>query len=427
MARVSEAFVDSRKTDGKEAAEKLVERALRKQDFDSPDFAFLFCSKNFKIKQFAPHVGRKIEALGAEMVGCTTAGEISNHGATTKCATLMLIESEEIEFTVGKSNNIYENPEKTGKRALEQIKHSQKDGKKPNNLIFALTAAGRPKRKASEFGVLKGITKNLEEDIPIVGGSAGDDLRGKRTYQFHNQDVSQDSAILVKISSNLPIEVGHEHGMDGVRGSGVINETGENEIKEIKGEKAARFYADNLDQEIRDISDIKTNKILKPVVKAKRFLKLKYNGESMLKMNKLFQYSVQNPLAAKISKDSVRIISPLDVTENEGLEISSDVKKSQVINIAEGSKEDIVLAGKKAFDNLEKENEPLFGVVANSVIRNHMFTRNELEKEVGEMRKTVSAPIIGFYGYGQIGPNDANFSTFNNQSIAGFVIYKNEF
>jgi len=381
------------------------------------------------LKSFVKKVGERIDNLGAEMVGCTTAGEISRRGATNKCASLILIESDEIDFTVGSSEEVYEDPEESARKALEEIKDKRSDTVRADKFLMVLSAAGRPKNKPTEFGVLKGITKNLEEDIPIVGGSAGDELKAKRTYQFHNRNISTNAVVLVEVSSDLPFEIGLGHGMDKKIASGVVNEAEKEDllINKIKGQKAADFYAKSIGAEVSDISDIEVNKMIKPFVKAYRYIKLRYNNESLLKINKLFDYSVNNPLATNLSKDDVRIISPLDITEDKSIHSGSEVNEAEVINVVEGDKEEIVLAGKRIFESVKQENEPLFGIVADSVIRNHIFTRNELEKEIGEMRQSLSAPVIGFYGYGQIGPVGSSYSTFNNQSIAGFVIYRNEF
>jgi hypothetical protein len=205
-----------------------------------------------------------LDALGGELMlqfgdtrvmGCTTAGEIGPAGYRDR--TLVAVALPRASFTVGTAfiDNLRDFTIARGQACAHDALHDlEKRG------------AGLP--GAKPFGLLlidglsireEPVTRTLQSalgNIPLVGGSAGDDLRFERTFVFHAGAFHTDCAAVLVASTTLPFKTFKtQHFRSGEERLVVTAADAERRtVSEINGLPAAAEYARLIGARVDDLS-----------------------------------------------------------------------------------------------------------------------------------------------------------------------------
>lgn len=399
----SEAFVSSQKHDAESAANELIKQAFEDNEIEEADFAFLFTSSKFDTEKLADKLDNDLDEKCENWIGCTTAGEISNQGSSLGGAVLLIVKSDQIEFNVGKSENTREDSIESGREAVKKATSEKFQNSDKNKLIFTIMPGLTLEKPGVEFNILKGMAKELGSEIPVVGGSAGDDGAFKGNRQILNGEVMEDTVIAASILTDHEITVGKEHGFNNKTASGVVSDAEGRVLKEISGQPAAEFYAENTGLDIEELKDT-------------------FEAPTGVELSNTLRYALEKGIAEEISQDEMRLITPLEVTEENGLFMTVEVEEKNLVHVVEGAQEEIVKAGKNAFKHHE-DDENFFAILSDCTCRNMAMEAEELEEEVRLLKEHFNCPIAGFYGYGEIGGKEGNFCTFQNQTVSGFVVH----
>jgi hypothetical protein len=420
---VGEGFVSSDRVDGKDAAVKLVQKTCRDGGFFDADFAFLFCSDAFDLNRFISALDNLLTERGVEWIGCTTAGEISSEGSTLGGAVLIMINTEEIEFYTSVVDGAYEDPLGAGQKAGRKINAKMILESSLHKVLFTLMPGFTEEQLGVEFEILRGLTDELHPDLPIVGGSAGDDLDFETTHQFVNGDIYDDALIVTAIESEMPIVTGQEHGLSRKIKSGVVSEADGRTIHTISGRPAAEFYADIIGVDVAELKKERETSLSQKISESIREVFLSAKGKDPNKVQKVMEYALEKSLAEEVTPTDLRILTPLHVTEDNGLVMTSDIDENRPIHVVEGERNDIVWAAREAFSHVDPEKDvPLFGIIADCTCRNQLLNGKERQKEIRLLRDYLGSPIGGFYGYGEIGGKGEHITTYQNQTVSGFVV-----
>lgn len=401
---VGEGVVHVEEVDGHDAAEQLVEAALQDGGMESPDFGFLFCSPRFDVEEVVSGVHDALSEYGTEFVGGTTSGELSKAGSTFGSAVLLLVDSDEMSFFTGYADGLHDDPVAAGEHAIDTAITDAYLQSDRYRAVFTVMAGLTATQPGVEFKVLEGLSRRLGTDIPVIGGSAADDMRLDQTFQFLNGQVFEDAVVVAAIESDLPIRVGQEHGMNTKLATGVITAVDGKVIREISGRPAAEFYADAIGTTVEDLQDT-------------------FEAPSGIELQNVFRYALEKTLADEITPGNLRLFTPIAVTEDGGLDITVELSENTSIYVVEGEDADIISAGRDAFAHISTDEErPIFGVMSDCTCRNTGMGPENAAKEVEQLRDFLQCPVVGFYGYGEIGGTDEAFCTFKNQTISGFVV-----
>jgi hypothetical protein len=138
--------------------------------------------------------------------GCTTAGEITPEGIGDGEALALLLPAA--HFTVRSA--LIEDITTSGmdivadevERLIRQLDECGDGG--PDRRRFALCLIDG--MSFAEEAVTAAVHWALD-DIPLVGGSAGDDLRWQKPVLFHNGEVRSDSAIILLLATDIPFNI----------------------------------------------------------------------------------------------------------------------------------------------------------------------------------------------------------------------------
>lgn len=190
----------SRNPDPVVAAQELAEQ-LSGSDTGAVIF---FCSASYDLERLEAALADRF--AGTHVLGCTTAGEISLDGYTERALVGMSLPRS--QFTV-----VSDRCEHLTTRSLLSVcatvggllkrLRAKAPGVKASNTFAVLLIDGLA---GLEEPILSAIVRELG-DIPLVGGSAGDNLRFKETVVFHEDAFFTESAVLALVHTERPFEI----------------------------------------------------------------------------------------------------------------------------------------------------------------------------------------------------------------------------
>ena len=400
------------------SGEELVEEARKKGNIENEDFGVLFTSTGIDFRKLVEQVDDEIDS---EWVGGTTVAELSPEGFSEQTAVMMLVESDEILFTSRVSQDLSTGPEGASRQVMRDIENAS-DGGMENRLLFTLLPGFTQEKEGQEFKFLKGIEAELQEDMPVVGGSTGDGFDLKENYQIRNGEIFPNKAVVTLVETDHPIVTGQAHGFEKSIATGVVTDAEGQMLKQIKGEPAVDFYADAVGADSSELSKLFDMPLKSKLKSAVRYSILKILGRNPIVVHKVLNYSHNYAIGREISDGEYRIISPIYV-ENGGIKLLDEVREGQVIHVLEAESEKVVDAAGKSFESVEPE-EVLMGILTDCGNRYVMLDEEEKDTEAEMMKENLGESFAGFYGEGEIGDGGIGMCTFVNQSVTGFVIRK---
>ncbi|BAL24338.1 hypothetical protein AZKH_2025 [Azoarcus sp. KH32C] len=206
------------------------------------ELVLFFCSSSYDLDELADEINRLFGKV--TVVGCTTAGEIGPLGYRDRslsgvsfpagtCTAVTAGLDELKDFSIARGKGIAQ--------SLLQRLEQRAPGAGVGNSFGFLLIDGLSIREEP-------VTRTLQAalgDIPLFGGSAGDDLKFERTCVFHDGRFSSDSAVLVLVSTSLPFRTFKTQHFVSLDERLVVTEADADRrvVREINGLPAAEEYA----------------------------------------------------------------------------------------------------------------------------------------------------------------------------------------
>lgn len=206
------------------------------------ELVIFFCSSLYDLDAIAEEVNRSF--AGLTVVGCTTAGEIGPAGYKAHSISGVSFSSRVCSAVIGRISQLQQFEIASGRRiaqSLLQQLESQAPAADPSNCFAFLMIDGMSRR---EEAVARALQDGLGQ-IPLFGGSAGDDLKWGRAWIFHQNKFHSDNALLVLVSSSLPFMIFKTQHFVSESERLVVTEAEASRriVKEINGLPAAEEYA----------------------------------------------------------------------------------------------------------------------------------------------------------------------------------------
>ena len=186
-------------------ADKFAAAVVEEAGRHDAGFAFLFHSLSaFDTKSLAAAMER--HAPGLSYAGCTTAGEITPNGISDGEALAVLLPRERFTVVTAMIENIAATSMDSIADTVERLKRelAEKISSRAGLGRFALCLIDG--MSFAEEAVTAAFHRALD-DIPLIGGSAGDDLRFEATTLVSNGRVASDCAIIFLIATDVPFQV----------------------------------------------------------------------------------------------------------------------------------------------------------------------------------------------------------------------------
>jgi len=145
------------------------------------------------------------------------------------------IVSERIKIGVGGANLEELNPKEAGKKAIEEALANINQREKPQFVYITATPS-------QEEEILLGIEEVIGNEVPIIGGSAGDETLKARWSNIANNKIHSNGIVLSVIFSDLKMGYAHEYGYLKRIKRGLATKAEGRILYEIDNKPAAEVY-----------------------------------------------------------------------------------------------------------------------------------------------------------------------------------------
>jgi hypothetical protein len=209
---------------------------------DQAAIVMFFCSASYDMDALAAEMDRQF--AGIDVIGCTTAGEITPLGYMDGSLTGFSLSATDCRVRTVCIHDIATNGPDGGFCAAE-------------GALAALAESGAPPDAENTFGLLliDGMCGHEEVivstmhwamgNIPLLGGSAGDDLRLKNTFIYHDGAFHRNAALLALVQTTRPFRAFRSQHFTGGPTKMVVTRADpvRRIVHEINAEPAAEEYA----------------------------------------------------------------------------------------------------------------------------------------------------------------------------------------
>jgi hypothetical protein len=203
----------------------------------------LFCSGRADLERIACEVRQERRDL--TVVGCTTAGEITPAGRVGGTITAVGFPAADFTLQAVRFRDMANFDPFAAHRAVAGLAAE----------ASARSAALGPHARQAAILLIDGLSRREElvthtlqhvlEDIPLVGGSAGDDAAAGRTRLLFEAAFESDCAVLAILTSRRPLGVFRSHHHMAGAALGVVTraDAAARRVDELNGARAAGEYA----------------------------------------------------------------------------------------------------------------------------------------------------------------------------------------
>lgn len=174
--------------------------------------------------------------------GCSTAGEITPQGLEEGQAMAILFPRAAFSAAVTMIRHISSSGMDTIAGEVERLKRDIAGHGVPDGRVFALCFIDG--LSYAEEAVTSAIHWGLD-DVPLLGGSAGDDLQFEKTTLVANGEVDSDCAVVVMIATDIPFHVFKTENFVPTGSKLVVtaSDPGRRVVREFNAAPAAEEYA----------------------------------------------------------------------------------------------------------------------------------------------------------------------------------------
>lgn len=223
-----------------------------------PDMSLVvfFCSSRYDLGVLGAELNQRF--AGVKVVGCTTAGEIGPNGYCDYSLSGASFPADSVVAVTRRFDDLQQFDIAKGQAFVSTLLQEM-EAMAPNSgtedcfaflLIDGLSVREEPVVRTFQ---------NALGQIPLVGGSAGDDLEFVRTWVFHNGAFHTDSAVLVLGSTSYPFKTFKTQHFVSDAERLVVTEADSSRriVKEINGLPAAEEYARVIGSTVADLSSLR--------------------------------------------------------------------------------------------------------------------------------------------------------------------------
>lgn len=186
--------------------QKAVNELYEQISQDKEDLIMFFISPNYHLQT----IEQALNQLPTnKIVGATTAGEIANDGLVVNSIAGFSLHSDYLAFHFYDIDDLETFTIKDSLRVSREIVHNLKFNTflNPKKVFGILLIDGLSLKEEQTISILS----NTFNNIPIVGGSAGDNLNFIKTHIYLNYLFKSNRAAFIIVESELPFEIIKTH------------------------------------------------------------------------------------------------------------------------------------------------------------------------------------------------------------------------
>lgn len=331
------------------------------------------------------------QAPGAELIGCSTAGEIATDGPGDAGLVVVALGGEGFTVSTTAARGIAADARGTGAEAAACLGNVTGA---PHRVLLLLTDG----LAGDQQEIVRGAYSVAGAGVPLVGGCAGDDLHMTATHQLHGGEVLQDAVVAAAIGSDAPLGIGVRHGWRAVGEGMLVTASGDNRVFELDGRPALDVYCEALE--------------VPPDARA--------DAEAFRR------FALTHPLgmSRRASEEQARFIAGADFDERSLVTIA-EVPPGGVVWLMEGDDDSVLAATDAAcadalaqLDGAAPQGLIVFDCIARRGVLGDEGIGREVERVAGH---AGGAPVAGFYTYGEIARTQG-VAGFHNQTLVVLAV-----
>lgn len=334
------------------------------------------------------------EATGAEIIGCTTAGEITERGLTHGGFAMLLVAADttaQVQFAEGLKERHRDVTEAILAGVADtKKKAAAKDQRHLTTVLLTDGLAGTGERLVNDL-----YEQRVQSASQIVGGAAGDEGRFSATLVGAGS-ARPDSAVALHVFSANPWGLGVDHGLRPTTKPMRVTKAEGNVVHEIDGEPAFAAY--------------KKHAAARGIV---------------LTPESAGTYMIGNELGIHFFDKISRARAPLSVAADGSLTCAGDIPRGSMVSILDGDREQMLAAALSAAQQAKVglNGAKAAGVLLFDCVCRGMILKDAFDREVAAVRSVFAdTPIAGFLTYGEIARSSDKLGGWNNTTAVVVAI-----
>ena len=385
----------SNKPDAGEAGKDACQRAIEKAGGES-DLIIVFSSIVYDQQKLIAGVCRA--AGGTAVIGCSDSGEITEKGPVSQQVAVMALRTPNIEYFLGKGEGTDKDSFRAGKQAAQQVQ----DKTKEKLSLFIMLLDGLAENGAA---AVRGVQDVLGKNFPIMGGSAGDDFKFEKTYQYFQGEVLTNNVVGIGLSGEFSFGVGVQHGWEPIGLPMKVTKAQGSKLIEVDNRPALSIYEDYFGKRAEELTK-----------------------EPIAKM--AYTY----PLGMSVEGSDELLIRDVVIANEKGeITCAAEIPEGSEIRLMLGDAEKAIQSAKEAAQNAKKQLGEaqakavfVFDCMARcKLLGQGIRTKEEIDAIQDVLGKDV--PLIGFYTYGEQAPLAGKLgedcrSVFHNETMTLLVL-----
>jgi hypothetical protein len=356
---------------------------------DNAKLLIVFCSPAQDVAELLRQICAR--AGDVPLIGCTTAGEISTGGPGAGEVVVTALGGDGFAIQTAVATDASKDLRDAGARAARCLPSAEG---RPHRALLLLTDG----LAGDQQEIVRGAYGVLGAGVPLVGGSAGDDLAMARTHQLYGERVLTDSVVAAGIASDAPLGIGVRHGWRPVGEPMLVTRSGGNRVFTLDDRPALDVYLERLGIAASD-----------PL-----------SGEQLTRL------ALTHPLGLgrNSGEEQVRFVGGADFAERS-LACIAEVPQGGLTWIMEGDAYSVLAATDAACDaSLSAlDGRPPIGMLAfDCIARRGVLGDRGIQAEVERIAANAGgAPVAGFYTYGEIA-RTRGMQGFHNQTLVVLAV-----
>jgi hypothetical protein len=331
------------------------------------DLVLVFGSASYDVE--ALHRVATIEAAPATVVGCTAFAAFTQDAQVTRGCVAAHVPAGGASFGVCQVERLEGDIAGSSRRAAETAR-GRAGERHPHSALLVLSDG----LAGDQREVVRGAYEVTGSVIPLVGGTAGDDLRFERTHQFGPQGVTTNGLVAVWINSPRPLGVGVGHGWRRIGRPLLVTRAEGRVLHELDGRPAIQAYLEALEGRGDDDAAAFAAQVM------------------------------SHPLGRPTSTGRYEI-SHVMHREGDALLMIGHVPEGSVVHLM-ASDEGLLLEGAQQAAREAREQldgPPRAALAFSCAARYPLLGENRAEEASGVSRSLGNVPLAGFFTYGEFG------------------------
>ncbi len=354
-----------------------------------PRLLVVFCWDQYDLDQLLAGVSK--EAAGVPLVGCTTAGEISASGPGDAGVVVMALGGPGFSVATAAASAAGGRLREAGAEVAACLERVEP---RPHRVLLLLTDG----LVGDQQEIVRGAYRVLGAEVPLVGGCAGDGLRMKKTFQFHDGEVLRDSVVAAGIASDAPFGIGVRHGWRRVGEPMLVTSSEGTRVYTLDDEPALDVY-------LRQHLDAPPDAWSDP--------------------DAFTRFALTHPLGvSRRSGEEVRFVAEANFADRS-LGCIAQVPQGGLTWFMEGDDTSVLQATDGACTDALAAlgDSPPLGLLAfDCIARRGVMDDGGVHAEVESISAhAAGAPVAGFYTYGEIA-RTRGISGFHNQTLVVLAV-----